>query len=117
MPNISSKLSFFLFADDTNVFFESSDIDEMERTLNKELRKLNVWLNVNRLALNVSKTNFVLFSPVDKPLKNVTILINKQAISQKDYVKYLGVLIDSKLTFQQHISAIKKNIKDHRHNV
>ena len=66
----------------------------------KELRKLNVWLNVNRLALNISKASSVLFSLVNKPLKNVTIFINKQAISQKDYVKYLGVLIDSRLTFQ-----------------
>ena len=60
--------------------------------------------------LNISKTSFVLFSPVTKPLENVTILINKQAISQKNYVKYLGVLIDSRLILQQHISAIKKII-------
>ena len=84
LPNISSKFSFFLFADDTNIFFESSDLDEMEWTLNRELRKLNVWLNVNKLALNVFKTSFILFSLVNKPLKNVTILIKKQAISQKD---------------------------------
>ena len=47
--------------------------------LNKELKKLKMWLNVNRLALNVSKTNFVIFAPVNKPMKSITILINKQA--------------------------------------
>ena len=78
--------------------------------MKSELKKLNMWLNVNRLALNVSKTNFVIFAPVNKPMKSITILINKQAISQKDYVKYLGVLIDSRLTFQQHISSIKKKV-------
>ena len=77
---------------------------------NTEVPSGNNSLALNRLPPNVSKTSFVLFSPVNKPLKNVTILINKQAISQKDYVKYLGVLIDSRLTFQQHISAIKKKI-------
>ena len=41
---------------------------------------------------------------------SVTILINRQAIVQKEYVKYLGVLIDSKLTFKYHIAAISKKI-------
>ena len=34
---------------------------------NTELKKLVTWLNVNRLALNVSKTNFVIFEPINKP--------------------------------------------------
>ena len=111
------KLKSFLFADDTNIFFESSKLHEIEKTVNKELVKLNVWLNVNRLSLNISKTNFVIFAPVNKPMKCNTILINRQAIAQKDYVKYLGVLIDSRLTFQQHISSKKKGIKNYRHYV
>ena len=69
-----------------------------------------MWLNANRLALNVSKTNFVIFSAVNKPLKPVTILINRHVIEQKEYIKYLGVLIDAKLTFKQHISAVSKKI-------
>ena len=110
LPNISNKLQFFLFADDTNIFFESSNLHEIEKTVNKELKKLNMGLNVNRLKLNVSKTNFVIFASVNKLMKSITILVNKQAISQKDYVKYLGVVIDSRLTFQQHISSIKKKV-------
>ena len=42
-----------------------------------------MWLNANRLALNVSKTNVVIFSAVNKPLKPVTILINRHAIKKK----------------------------------
>ena len=69
------------------------------------LKKLVMWLNANSPA----KTNFVVFSAVNKPLKTVTILINRLAIEQKEFIKYLGVLIDSKLTFKQHISAVSKN--------
>ena len=72
--------------------------------------KLVNWLNSNCLALNVLKTNFVLFSAKNKPLNPVTIIINGQAIEQNDYVKYLGVLIDSKLSFKQHIIGITKQI-------
>ena len=58
----------------------------------------------------MSKTNFVIFSAINKPQIPVTILINRQAIEQKDYVKYSGVQIDSKLTFKHHIAAISKKI-------
>ena len=78
--------------------------------MNKELKKLTLWLNCNRLALNISKTNFVIFAAVNKPRKNVTILLGNKAIAEKTYVKYLGVLIDSKLKFKEHISSVNKKI-------
>ena len=110
LPNISQKLKFYLFADDTNIFYQNSNLDNLQAVLNNELKKLSIWLNANRLALNISKTNFVIFAPKNKPLKNVTLLINKKAIQQKDHVKYLGVLIDSQLTFKYHITAVSKKI-------
>ena len=110
LPNISDKLNFYLFADDTNIFFQSSNLQVLEKTINKELKKLSLWLNANRLALNISKTNFVIFAAKNKPLQNVTLLINKKAIQQTDYVKYLGVLIDSQLTFAHHISSVVKKV-------
>ena len=68
LPNISEKLKFFLFADDTNIYFESGDLMSMEKIINNELKHLSLWLNVNRLALNISKTNFVIFHVYNKPL-------------------------------------------------
>jgi hypothetical protein len=110
LPNISNKLKFYLFADDTNIFFESSDLESLEKTVNRELKKLSLWLNANRLALNISKTNFVIFAAKNKPLQNVTLLINRKAIQQTDNVKYLGVIIDSQLTFTQHIANVVKKV-------
>ena len=72
--------------------------------MNKGLKLLRDWLIANRLALNVSKTNFTIFSPPNKPYKYITLLINKKAIEQKEYVKYFGVLMDSKLSFCHHLS-------------
>ena len=40
----------------------------------------------------------------------MTLLLNKKAFEQKDNVKYLGILIDSKLTFQAHTTAVAKKI-------
>ena len=57
-------LKFYHFADDTNIYFESDSLDLLEKTMNKELRKVDKWLTTNRLALNVDKSHFVLFTPL-----------------------------------------------------
>ena len=80
LPNISDKLRFFLFADDTNIYYDSDDLIELENTVNHELRKLSQWLNINRLALNVGKTNFVIFRAKKKIYHNVTLILNRKAI-------------------------------------
>ena len=111
LPNISEKLSFFLFADDTNIYYESADLLELEKTVNEELKKLSQWLNINRLALNVSKTNFVIFrSPTKKCNHNVTLIMNRKALQQKDHVKYLGVLLDEHLNWKYQINGVALKI-------
>ena len=110
LPNISEKLTFFLFADDTNIYFESDNLDNLQKIINKELKKLYEWLCINRLSLNISKTNFVIFHAKNKPLHPITILINNKAIEEADHVKYLGVIIDSQLTFRRHMEEVSKKI-------
>ena len=61
LPNISKKLKFYLFADDTNIYLESCDLQSLEKVMNKELEKLFEWLCINRLSLNIPKTNFIIF--------------------------------------------------------
>ena len=93
------------------MYYESDDLLELERTMNHELKKLSLWLNVNRLALNISKTNFIIFRGYRKACDhNETLLLNKKAIEQKTYVKYLGVLIDEHLNWKEQISQITKKI-------
>ena len=106
----SKKLKFFLFADDTNIYMDSDKLAHLETTMNKELVKLYEWLCLNRLSLNISKTNFLIFTPSNKPKSTTTLLINKTAIKEEQYVKYLGLLIDSQLTFKCHIEELKKKI-------
>ena len=43
LPSVSRKLTFFLFADDTNIYYESSDVVDIQKTVNKELRNVREW--------------------------------------------------------------------------
>ena len=50
-------------------------------------------------------------NPYNKPVKQqVTIKINNTAINEKEYIKYLGVLVDSSLNWKHHISTLAKKI-------
>ena len=107
LPNISKILDFYLFADDTNIYYEAETPEKLESVLNKELKQLHSWLIVNRLSLNIEKTNFVIFHPYNKPLRQkITLKIQKKAIAEKNYVKYLGIMIDSGLIWQEHIDRV-----------
>ena len=111
LPNISKILNFYLFADDTNIYYENDSLEEMEKIINIELKKLLLWLRINRLSLNISKTNFVIFRPYNKKLKYITTLkINKKAITEKSHIKYLGIIIDSSLTWKHNLFNISIKI-------
>ena len=111
LPNVSGLLNFYLFADDTNIYFESDSLKDLEKIVNSELNKLYLWLNLNRLSLNLNKTNYIIFHTYNKPIKDhITIKINNKAIVEKECIKYLGVLIDSTLSWNHHISNVSKKV-------
>lgn len=89
-----------------------------EVTINKELTSVYNWLMANKFSLNTKKSNFVIFRPHQKRMNfDVTIKLfdhDKNSLillERKDYVKYLGILIDSNLTWKQHISFISSKIR------
>ena len=55
-------LDFILYADDINVFYKHENIDIMCEIVSVELDKLSTWFALDKLALNISKTNYVIFS-------------------------------------------------------
>ena len=113
LPNVSKKLTFYLFADDTNIYFDSPDLFNLQKTVNKELRKIKRWLESNRLALNIDKTNFVLFHSSSKKITEfITIKIGRKKIKQENHVRFLGVLLDSTLSWKTHIAELSKNYQE-----
>ena len=64
--NSSDKLSFFLFADDTNLLYADKNLKSLEETVNNELLKVSEWLNANKLTLNAKKSNYVIFRPYQR---------------------------------------------------
>ena len=62
LPSVPKYLTFYLFADDTNIYFESPELSKIEKVVNRELCKVRKWLEANMLALNVDKTTLLFFT-------------------------------------------------------
>ena len=55
-------ITIFIFADDTNIFYLDDDPISMVNVINEELDKLTMWFKVNKLSLNITKSNYMVFS-------------------------------------------------------
>ena len=107
----SNQLNLFLFADGTNLLYADKTLRSLEVTVNKELLAVVCnWLMANKLSPNTEKSNFVIFRPYQKRM-NFDVTLNlfdhdKNSIillERKDCVKYLFIIIDSNLTWKQHL--------------
>lgn len=114
--NATDVLQLILFADDTNIFLSDTNLDRLILTANYELAFIVKWFDSNKLSLNLTKTNFIIFcSARKKYLKpQVKIKLNGIAVEQVQSAKFLGVHIDEHLKWDKHIqqvaSKLSKNI-------
>ena len=94
-----------------SLFYSNADINSLYSILNTELSKLCVWFQANKLSLNTNKTNYILFSHKNmKTDPNISLCMQGIKIERVESTKFLGVVIDEKLTWKKHIDYIKLKI-------
>ena len=99
------------FADDTCLIFKGKKLNLLKSTVDRELKGIYKWLCANKLSLNVSKTQFLLFRTKSKLDKyRFTLTLNQTKLYESTFVKYLGVLIDNKLSWKHHINELSKRL-------
>jgi len=104
-----TKFNTLLFADDTTLTLTNGSVCELEKSVNSELTSIIAWMQANKLTINFKKTNFILFG--DKSQKHsMNIFCSQQSITQVDSVKYLGILIDSKLKWTSNLKNLGKKV-------
>ena len=106
-PNISPSLKTVLFADDTTVSMSGPDFPELCEGMNAELEKILRWSVSNRLALNSQKTGAVVFSNrLHDDDRAMFLTIDNANVCFLDDIKFLGITLDNKLKFKEHISNV-----------
>ena len=111
LPSSSKKLNFYLFADDTNIYCESSDLSNLIKIVNRELRSVKKWLDANKLSLNIDKTNYIIFHSSSSSVpSDAVVKIGKKHIKRVKFVKFLGLLLDEHLSWKYHLSELSKKL-------
>ena len=108
MCKVSKLLQFIVFADDTNIFYLDNDPFKMVKVINEELKQLTMWFKVNKLSLNVTKSNYMIFSKTNQNVPNVK--LNGIILEKVNCTKFLGVLIDNNLSWNNHIQSVQTKI-------
>jgi len=109
MHRAPRNLNLVHFADDTTVFHFHENVDILTREVNSGLDQLNVWFRVNRLSLNVSKTSYMLFTDGNLIVDPV-VSISGRVLQRVKESKFLGIWLDEKLSFAQHIGTLCKSV-------
>ena len=97
-----------LFADDSSLQKSSSDLDEIERELNRDLQHLQNWSDQWLMELNTTKTEAVLFSTQNVQSKP-DLVCNGNSIEFVNSHRHLGVLLSSNCKWTEHINNLCKS--------
>jgi hypothetical protein len=98
------------YADDTNLLYTNKSLTSLCKKVNQDLHCLCNWLNSNRISLNVSKTEYIIFHSPQKTVENIKIKINGKKLLPSKYIKYLGVYLDENLTWYYQLNQLKKKL-------
>lgn len=106
------------YADDILVLVRGTSTLEIENKANIELRKVSKWAENNKIRFNKKKSQVMLVSrKKPRSVQKLNIYLGNGKIEQTSTIKYLGVLIDSRLTYNQHIQLITEKAQKLIHSL
>ncbi|MBV2145438.1 MAG: hypothetical protein KTM48_01705, partial [Wolbachia endosymbiont of Pissodes strobi] len=105
--NLTLPDSCFLngFADDVALVATGRSTEILELAVNDSMRRIQEWLNLSGLKLAVHKTEAVLITE-RRVFRTPILILGKDRIPLKRSGKYLGVQLDSRLKFNDHVKLM-----------
>ena len=112
LPSVSTNCDIQLYADDTLLFYNSSSIEDIESCLSADLSNVISWLDSNFLFLNYTKTKVMLLGTHQRLAKvnDFCVSANSATIGRVYQFKYLGLVLDTTLSWNDHIDHISSKI-------
>ena len=107
------NVSEIFFADDRSLVVNGKDLNTLIQLLNTALIDLCTWFKANRLSLNTTKTFYMIFHRNRmKHMSGVanSIVMDNIILVKTSSLKYLGVIVDHKLNWIEHISYVRNKV-------
>ena len=99
-----------LFADDTTLLLRDSDPVKLIEKVNRELGAFSQWFKANKLCVNLSKTHYMVFTLNRRLPPFQPVIMDGVFIDEVTSTKFLGVVIDNRLTWESHVAYISPKI-------
>ncbi|VEN51647.1 unnamed protein product [Callosobruchus maculatus] len=96
----------FLYADDTCIIISADNVETLENKIQVVIKEFDNWCYRNRLIINFSKTVTMEFHTKLKPPHNINFTFNGALITPSTSSKFLGIYLDSQLSWDDHINAV-----------
>lgn len=104
MPSCICFSQVLLYADDTVLFFTAKTAIDINR--------ISSWMQENKLFLNMSKTEYVIYGSHQRLKRedSISLSCNGSSLTKSESFKYLGVVIDQHLSFNNHIEHVVNKV-------
>lgn len=99
-----------LFADDTTIIYFSSNHNEITNKIKTDVDNIFIWLQQHKLTLNFNKSSFMNISKKTIDIPTLPINFNDKTINYQKTIKFLGLYIDERLSWNAHIDKIRSKL-------
>ena len=107
LPAVVAECTMSLYADDVTIYYANKYEGRDSEVLNADLQQVATWIEVNRLRMNITKTQLMILGGRLKS-SGINVSLNGTAIPKSDSVNYLGVTIDQDLNWKLHVASIHR---------
>ena len=112
LPNTVNTCDINMYADDTELHYCHSQLENVEQVLQTQLERVHSWMTVNRFKLSIAKSVCMLIGSRQRLNgKCLCLLLNGSILKQVSSTKYLGLYIDQHLTWQDQINYVMKRVR------
>ena len=103
-----------MYANDTTLYVSDKEVNVISRKLTEDIREITAWLRMNKLFLNIDKTNVMLEGSTSRlrsvPDDEFTVIVNGLKLNRVRQAKCLGVVIDDELLWHKQVYGVTQNL-------
>ena len=116
-PKCLTSCKAIMFADDTNLFFNSSSYKAFYEVTNTQLKHVEVCLSANKLTLNTNKTVYVTFRTPNNlpPPTALSIQFKNKHLKRVNTCKFLGLTVNKHLSWKPHMQWLLQKLRCSHH--
>lgn len=97
-----------MYADDAIITYSCTSVEELQSSMQSDLKNIENWLKMHHLKINTNKSFFVLFKSHN--INEIILQIDNQRLHRKTTFKYLGLHINDDLKWNHHVDQLTKKL-------